>query len=327
MSLSLNLGGVGSLAQEPYDVAIVGGGPAGATAALYAARANLRTVVLDKSASAGALALTSKIANFPGISGEITGAELLARMREQATGFGASFVQAQVMLTSLAGDPKEIVTSAGTFRARAVIIATGKMGRKQRVPGESEYLGRGVSYCATCDAAFFRNRTVVVLGASEHAVEESLFLTQFASEVKLLVPGDQLHASEEQRAALAASPKVTLQYRRPLREVVGDGSVVQGVRVGSSGGDEIVHASGVFIYLPGSAPILDFIGDALDVTEAGCIHVRLDRSTSIPGVFAAGDVLCSYLQQAVVAAADGAIAAMSAEKHVRGRTKPRSDWG
>jgi thioredoxin reductase (NADPH) len=326
MGLSLNLGGVGSLAEETYDVAIVGGGPAGATAALYAARANLRTVVLDKSASAGALALTSKIANFPGIPGEITGAELLARMREQAASFGASFVQAQVMFTSLAGDPKELVTSAGTFRARAVIIATGKMGRKQRVPGESEYLGRGVSYCATCDAAFFRGKTVVVLGASEHAVEEALFLARFASEVKLLVPGDRLHVSDEQSAALAADSGVTVQYRRPLREVVGDG-VVQGVRVGVEGGDEIVQASGIFIYLPGSAPILDFIGDGLDVTEAGCIHVRLDRSTSIPGVFAAGDVLCSYLQQAVIAAADGAIAAMSAEKHVRGRTKPRSDWG
>ena len=326
MDFSLNPGASPSLGDDVYDVAIIGGGPAGATAALYAARADLRTVVLDKSLAAGALASTSKIANYPGVPGEVTGVDLLARMRDQAAAFGAAFVQAQVIAAYLAGDPKEIVTSVGTCRARTVIIATGKMGRKHRVPGEEEFLGRGVSYCATCDAAFFRNRTVAVVGAGEHAIEEALFLARFAASVLLFAPGDGLHVEPEAQAALSAEPKVVVHYRRPLRAVLGEGAVT-GIRVGTEFGEEVVPAAGVFIYLPGNAPVLDFVGDELERTEQGCIHVRLDRSTSLPGVFAAGDVLCSYLQQVVVAAADGAIAALSAEKHIRGRSKIRSDWG
>jgi len=323
VGFSLNLGGA-----EPsvYDVAVVGGGPAGATAALYAARAELTTVVLDRSASAGALAVTGKIANYPGIPEVLTGADLLGRIRQQATSFGAKFVQAQVASSDLHKEPKELYTSAGTFLAKTVIIATGKMGRKHKVPGEEEYLGRGVSYCATCDAAFFRDRTVAVVGSSDHAVEEALFTTQFARTVRLLAPGEKLTAAEELLAALSESPRVEVHYRRPLRAIVGNG-VVTGVKVGGPAGDEVIPADGVFIYLPGNAPILDFVDGDLAVTEQGCVVVGPDRQTSIPGVFAVGDVLCSFVQHAVVAAADGAIAAMAAEKLVRGRRKARSDWG
>ena len=139
------------------------------------------------------------------------------------------------------------------------------------------------------------------------------------------MPGDSLHVDDEARAALSAEPKIVVEYHRPLRAILG-GDTVTGVRVGTEAGEVVVPADGAFIYLPGNAPVLDFIGDELERTEQGCIHVRLDRSTSLPGVFAAGDVLCSYLQQVVVAAADGAIAALSAEKYVRGRAKIRFDW-
>ena len=323
MALSFSLGGS---APRVYDVVIVGGGPAGATAALYAARAGLATVVLDKSAAAGALALTSKIANYPGVPEELTGAELLGRMRAQAEGFGAEFVQAQVVGAEIRSDPKLLVTSAGEYRGRAVILATGKMGRKHKVPGEERFLGQGVSYCATCDAAFFRNSIVAVVGAGEHAIEEALFTAQFASEVLLLVPGDKLTASDEARAAAEAEPRLRILYRRPLRAILGH-EAVTGVRVGVGAGEDTLAVAGVFIYLAGNAPILDFVEGELELTESGCVAFNRDRSTSIPGVFAVGDLLCSFIQQAVVAAADGAIAAMAAERYVRGRKQARSDWG
>jgi len=323
MSLSFSLGNA-----EPsvYDVVIVGGGPAGASAALYAARADLRTVVLDKAFSAGALAITSKIANYPGIKEELTGAELLQLMREQAESFGAEFVQAQVTASDLASDPKQLFTSAGTYSARTVIVATGRMGRKNRVPGEEEFLGRGVSYCATCDAAFFRDREVVVVGSNEHAADEALFTAKFARGVRLLAPGDKLTVTEEQQAALAEEPRITVEYRRPLRAVLGNGAVT-GVRVAVPGGEQVIPAAGVFIFLPGNAPILDFAGGLIETNTEGCVAVSRDRQTNIPGVFAVGDLLCSFVQQAVIAAADGAVAAMAAEKLVRGRKKVRSDWG
>jgi thioredoxin reductase (NADPH) len=323
MALSFSLG----RSQAPeYDVVIVGGGPAGASAALYAARADLRTVVLDKAFSAGALAITSKIANYPGIKEELTGAQLLQLMREQAESFGAEFVQAQVTASDLASDPKQLFTSAGTYTGRTVILATGRMGRKNRVPGEEEFLGRGVSYCATCDAAFFRDREVVVVGSNEHAVDEALFTARFARSIRLLAPGDKLTATEEQQEALAREPKITVEYRRPLRAVLGNGSVT-GVRVAASGTEQVIPAHGVFIFLPGNAPILDFAGGLIETNAEGCVAVGGDRQTNVPGVFAVGDLLCGFVQQAVIAAADGAVAAMAAEKLIRGRKKVRSDWG
>ena len=323
MALTFNLG----LGSPPtYDVAVVGGGPAGATAALYASRSDLKTVVLDKSASAGALAITSKIANYPGVPDEITGAELLERMRAQASGFGAEFIQAQVISADLRGAPKTLATSAGEYSAQTVILATGKMGRKNKVPGEDTFLGRGVSYCATCDAAFFRDKTVAVVGATEHAIEEAIFTAQFAREVLLLVPGEKLTAAEYMVEQAVTHPKLRIEYRRPMREIVG-GSTVTGIRVGAGAADETLPVDGVFIFLAGNAPILDFIDDELSLTEEGCVVFNRDRSTNIPGVFAVGDLLCSYIQQAVIAAADGAIAAMAAERYVRGRKKARSDWG
>lgn len=323
MSLTFTFGGN---APVDYDLAIVGGGPAGATAAMYAARANLRTIVLDKASSAGALAITSKIANYPGVPETLTGAELLERMRNQAVSFGAEFVQAQVMSADLAGDEKTLVSSAGAYVAKTVILATGKMGRKNKVPGEDEYLGRGVSYCATCDAAFFQDRRVAVFGSSEHALEETTFITQFANKVDLYVPGEKLIAPDHAISAVLDHPRVEVAYRRPLRAIVGNG-VVKEVLVGGADGELSAPADGVFIFLPGNAPILDFAEGDVELTSAGCVAVGPDRMTSIPGVFAVGDLLCSFVQQAVVAAADGAIAAMAAEKYVRGRKKARSDWG
>lgn len=322
---SLKTGLDGGPREQTYDVLIIGGGPAGATAALYAARADLKTAVLDKAIVAGALAVTSKIANYPGIPMVLTGVELLQIMRDQAASFGAEFITAQVLSADLAGDPKELQTSVGPYRGRVVIIATGKMGRKGKIPGEEEFLGRGVSYCATCDAAFFRDQVVAVVGSSREAVEESRLVARFARKMYLVAPGENFHADQELLAELEADPRVEIRRNQGLRAVLGDDRVTA-MRLSGPNGEEKVAVDGVFIYLPGNLPIVDFLEGVVEVTEQQCVKVDRERATSIPGVYAIGDVVCSYIQQAVVAAADGAIAAMAAEKYVRGRAKVRSDW-
>ncbi len=322
---SLKVGLEAGPEEKVYDVLIVGGGPAGATAALYAARSGLSTVVLDKSVAAGALAVTSKIANYPGIPRVVTGLELLQIMRDQAAGFGAEFVGAQVLSADLLGEVKELRTSSGLFKGKVVVIATGKMGRKSKIPGEEQFLGRGVSYCATCDAAFFKDQVVAVVGASREAVEESELVAHFARKMYLIAPGEKFHTDHKQLAELEESPKVEILRNRGLREVLGDETVTS-IRLSGPHGESTLAVDGVFIYLPGNVPIIDFLEGAVEVTEQQCIKVDRERTTSVPGVYAIGDVVCSYIQQAVVAAADGAIAAMAAEKYIRGRAKVRSDW-
>ncbi|MEJ5252297.1 MAG: FAD-dependent oxidoreductase [Armatimonadota bacterium] len=312
--------------EEIYDVAIIGGGPAGATAAIYTARANLKTLVIDKGIANGALGITSKIANYPGIPGEISGEELVRRMRQQAESFGAKFVQDRIQATDLHSDPKLLFGNAGTYAAKTVIIATGSMGRGNRVPGEDRLLGRGVSYCATCDAAFFRDQEVAVVGSSEEAVEEALFLTQFASRVHFLCPKKEIHASPELVEELTAHPKVVMYWGVALREVLGE-QRVEAIRYRTPiGTEETLPVAGVFIYLQGAHPITDFLGGQLPLSEGGCLMVDSEYQTAIPGVYAVGDVLCNHVKQAVVAAAEGAIAAMAVEKHLRGRKKLVVDW-
>jgi thioredoxin reductase (NADPH) len=312
--------------EDMYDVIVIGGGPAGVTAAIYAARADLKTLVLDKGLTAGALGMTGKIANYPGVAGEIGGAELLERMRSQAQSFGAHLVQDKVLTTSLRGEIKEVSGGKGTYYGRGVIIATGSMGRTQTVRGEEKLVGRGVSYCATCDGAFFRDREVVVAGNNDEAVEEALFLTRFASRVHLLVQTPDLKASPELTEEISKHPKVLVYPGTRLREVVGQ-QRVEGVRAASrEGGDQEMAVAGVFIYLQGGKPITDFLGDQLPTTETGCLTVDEVMQTSLPGVFAVGDVLCNHLKQAVIAAGEGAVAAMALRRHLSGRDKLRPDW-
>lgn len=311
--------------EKVYDVLIIGGGPAGATAALYAARSGLSTAVLDKSVAAGALAVTSKIANYPGIPRVVTGLELLQIIRDQAISFGAEFVTTQVVSTGVFGDVKLLQTPSGPYKGKVVIIATGKMGRKSKIPGEEQFLGRGVSYCATCDAAFFKGQVVAVVGSSREAVEEALFISRLARKLYLIAPGEKFHAEGELLAELEANPGVEIRRNQGLREVMGEDAVT-GIKLSTPTGEETLTADGVFIYLPGNLPITDFLEGAVEVNEQQCIQVDRERATSVPGVYAVGDVICSYIQQAVVAAADGAIAAMAAEKYIHGRSKVRSDW-
>jgi len=308
-----------------HDLVIIGGGPAGATAALYAARADLATVVIDKGVTAGALGATGIIANYPGLP-DIGGAELVARIRAQAEAFGAVFVPDKVQGVELQSTPKVIYGNSGTYHGKTVLIATGSMGRTRRVPGEERLLGRGVSYCATCDGAFYRGRDVAVAGSSDEAAEEALFLARFAREVHLLVPTPALNVPPPLAEALAAQSRLRLHLSTVVREVLGADHVAA-VRVAPRGEPEHnLPVSGVFFYLQGGQPVTDFLAAQVPTHGQGCLAVDAEFRTAIPGVYAAGDVLCQHVKQAVVSAAEGAVAAMAVEKQLRGLRQLSQHW-
>jgi thioredoxin reductase (NADPH) len=312
--------------ENHYDVVIIGGGPAGATAALYTARADLKTLVIDKGITAGALGLTAKIANYPGVPGEISGAELVKVIRAQAESFGARFTPDKVQATDLENDPKTIFANDGVYTTRAVIIATGSMGRGQRIPGEDRLLGHGVSYCATCDAAFFRGQVVAVIGNSDEAIEESLFLTRFVQKVHLLSPTTELKASAELVAEISAHPGVDVHLGAAVREVIGE-TQVEGLRVAQRGQPEhMLSVSGAFFYLQGGKPVTDFLGGSLQAGPTGCLVVDREFQTTLPRVYAVGDVLCNHVKQAVIAAAEGATVGMVIEKQLHHRKQLAVDW-
>ena len=310
-----------------YDVVIIGGGPAGSTAGIYTARANLSTLVLDKGLTTGALGTTSKIANYPGVMGEVSGAQLLKTMRAQAESFGARYVNDKAIGTDLAGSPKVVYGNAGVYPARAVIIATGSLGRSNLIKGEAEFLGRGVSYCAVCDAAFFKDEAVAVAGKNDEAVEEALYLARFASRVTLLCPTPELVASEKLIAELKANSKIEVLLGAAIHEIYGN-THVGGIAYAQRGkeGEQKLAVKGVFIYLQGGVPITDFLQGQIETSAQGCILVDREFQTNVPGVFAVGDVLCQHIKQAVIAAADGATAGIAVEKYLRNRAKMGVDW-
>lgn len=321
MGLS-NLGG----SDNNYDVIIIGGGPGGASAAIYTARADLRTLVIDKGLTAGALGITGKISNYPGVPGPVTGSELVEIMREQAESFGAEFLTDKVVGVDLKSEPKMVMAGTGSFYAKAVILATGSMGRTSSVKGEEELLGRGVSYCATCDGAFFRDKTVAVIGNNDEALEETLFLTKFAERIHLIVPTPELKARDVLLAEVEASPQIDIRMGTRLKEISGNGTV-KSIRVHPRGGtEEELPVSGAFVYLQGGKPITDYLMEQLETSPDGCLVVDSEMQTAVPGVFAIGDLLCSHIKQAVIAASDGVIAAIAADKFINGRKKVKQDW-
>jgi len=306
-----------------YDVVIVGGGPAGLTAALYASRSKLKTLVLDKSPTAGALAYSSKIENYPGLNEPVSGKELLDTMRRQAVGFGAEYKETQVVGINLTGDVKEVITMDSTYTGKTLIIATGSMGRKPSIKGESEFLGKGVSYCAICDAAFFRGKTVCIVGNSEEAIKEAGVLARFAETVYLISPTQRLKVDEHPVLNIP-NIKVFLGYTVSIIE---GKEVVERIKMRDCDQKEVqLELSGVFVYLHGNKPITDFIAGSIKTGEDGCIQVNCMMEASIPGVFAAGDVTCTDIRQVVVATSQGCIAALAAEKYLYKRTKYRIDW-
>lgn len=310
-----------------YDVVIIGGGPAGASAAIYTARSDLRTLVIDKGVTAGALGITEKISNYPGVPGTVNGADLVEIIRKQAESFGATFITDKVVGVDFSSEPKVIMSASNTFQTRAIILATGSMGRASTVPGEEQLLGRGVSYCATCDGAFFRNRTVAVIGFNDEALEETLFLTKFAQKIFLIVSTPDFKARQHLIDEVMANPVIEVRLGTRFKAVVGENQV-EGIRVQSrdSKEDEVLPVEGIFIFLQGAKPITDYLMGQLEVTETGCLRVDRDLQTSVPGVFAVGDLLCSHIKQAVIAASDGVIAAIHVNKYLSGGKNLKPDW-
>ncbi|MDI6800799.1 MAG: FAD-dependent oxidoreductase [Thermodesulfovibrionales bacterium] len=309
---------------ELYDVIIIGGGPAGLSAAQYASRAKLKTVVLDKSATAGALAFASLIENYPGICQPMTGKELLDIFRRQAVEFGAEHVETQVIGVMLEGEVKQVFTMEKTYEGKTIIIATGSMGRKPTIKGEAEFLGRGVSYCAICDAAFFKGKIVCVIGDSEEAVKEAGVLTRFAETVYLVSPSKKLKVSDDYPALQIQNLRVI--YGQTVTSIEGS-ETVERIRIRDVQGNEsAVELSGVFVYLHGSKPVIDYLQGTIEISEDECVISNKMAETNISGVFSAGDVTCTEVRQVVVAAAQGCIAALSAEKYVFHRRRRRYDW-
>jgi thioredoxin reductase (NADPH) len=306
-----------------YDVIIIGGGPAGLAAGQYAARGKLKTVVLDKSATAGALAYSSRIENYPGLTQPIPGRELLDIMRKQAVGFGAEYAETQIIGVNVSDEIKEAIAMDRAFSGKTMIIATGSMGRKPSIQGEGEYLGRGVSYCAVCDAAFYRGLKVCVIGNSEEAIKEAGVLSRFAETVYLISPTQKLHVQDH---PVLQEPNVKVLLGYSVTSIEGS-ALVEKIRMRDSEDKETeLELAGVFVYLHGNKPVVDFLFGAIETKEDGCIPVSSMMETSIPGVFAAGDVTCTEIRQVVVAASQGCIAALSAERYLYKRKKVRMDW-
>lgn len=311
------------MSDKKYDVVIIGGGPAGGTAALYAARAELKTLVIDKSVRAGALGMTSKIANWPGIP-EISGDALVEQIQNHAKSYNAEFISTKVVGSYLNDEEKQLFTAEGdTITAKAVILATGAMGKSKTIPGEQELLGKGVSYCATCDGAFFKNKTVAVIGSNEETVHEAIFLTRFVQKLYIITPKSKLEASEELLEELKSKPQIEVLYRTQASSVKGDKGVT-GLELKGEIND-ILSVDGVFIFTQGNRPIVDYLID-INMTGEGCLLVNSDMETNIPGVFACGDILCNRVQQAVVAAGQGCIAALSADRYINKRKGVKKDY-
>jgi len=308
-----------------YDIVIIGGGPAGATAALYTARSGLKTAVVDKGLTTGALGITGKIENYPGVTDK-SGVELLTTMREQAQSFDAAFISDRIIGVDLQSDIKTAYGNIGAYSGKALIIATGSMGRGKRIEGESEYLGRGVSYCATCDGAFFQDQDVLVAGNSDEAVDEALFLTNFARKVHFLSPTETINAPEELLDALSKKENIEIYPAAKLKEISGNGKVDSAIIKIKGKDDENLDIEGAFIYLQGRKPITDFLQGQLAISESGCLIVDQQYQTAIENVYAVGDVICNHVKQVIIAAGEGAVAAMAAEKVLRGRRRSIVDW-
>lgn len=310
-------------AETIYDVIIIGGGPAGLSAALYAARAGLGTLVLDRNPAAGALGYAGRIENYPGVPGAVRGSELLAVFRKQAEHFGAEVRQEQVYGVDFGSEPKRVVAMEKSYGTRAVIIATGAMGRKPSIKGEEELLGMGVSYCAACDAAFYKDKDVAVAGGLDEVIDEVESLVRFARRVYLVTREKEL--SPEQRAALERLPNVVLKADSRLIAIEGE-VTVKGAAITRGGAEERLDVEGVFLYLHGSRPVTDFLYGALETSAEGCVMVDENMATSIAGVFAVGDVRCKKIRQVVVSTAEGCIAALAAERYINKREKIQPQW-
>ncbi len=308
-----------------HEVIVIGSGPAGYTAALYAARAQLKPIVFEGSVTAGgALMNTTDVENFPGFPGGIQGPDLMDAMRKQAERFGAELRTEDVTEVDLAADPKRVIVEGETYLARAVIIATGSRYRELGVPGEKRLSGHGVSWCATCDGFFFREQEIAVVGGGDSAMEEALFLTRFASTVTVIHRRDALRASKIMQERAFANPKIKFRWNSEISEVLGDKKIT-GLRLRDTVTGELsdLAVGGVFVAIGHDPRSELFTGQLATDSEGYLLVEQPSARTAIPGVFACGDVVDHTYRQAVTAAGTGCAAALDAERYLAGGTNPR----
>ena len=303
------------MSETIHDVVIVGSGPAGYTAAIYTARAGFKPVVVAGAlAAGGALMNTTEVENFPGFPEGVLGPELMDNMRQQAEKFGADVRYEDAYALELEGDIKKITLEDETLLARSVILAAGSEYRHMNVSGEEEFSGRGVSFCATCDGFFFRDKHVIVVGGGDSAMEEAIFLTKFASKVTVVHRRDQLRASKAMADRALANEKIEFAWNSVVEEVLGD-SAVTGVRLRSTVDDStrVLDADGVFVAI-GHLPRTTIVSGQVALDEAGYILVNdPGTATNLPGVFACGDAVDHTYRQAITAAGSGCRAALDAQ--------------
>ena len=301
-----------------YDMIIIGGGPAGYTAALYAARAGFDTLVLERLSAGGQMALTHQIDNYPGFEDGIDGFSLADKMKKQAERFGAKSKMAEVVRLDLTADPKRIEAESGTFFGKTVVLATGANPRELGVEKEAELFGRGVAYCAACDGMFYRCKTVIVVGGGNNAAADALLLSRIAEKVILVHRRDTLRATKIYHEPLMKAQNVEFRWNSIVKELFHEEKIT-GVRLAdvNTGEESTIACDGVFVSV-GRKPATEFLRGQVAIDGNGYVVAGEDTKTNIPGVYAVGDVRTKELRQIVTAVADGAVAVHEAEKYLAG---------
>ena len=302
-----------------YEIVIIGGGPAGLTAGLYTSRARLHTLLIENALFGGQMTTTETIDNYPGFPEGVTGEELSRLMEEQAKRFGMETVNDEVVEVKLEGAQKQVRTTESSYECKTLIICTGAEYRKLGVPGEKEFAGKGVSYCATCDGAFFKDSQIVVVGGGDSALTEALFLTKFVRELTIIHRRDALRATKIYQEKAMANPKIKFLWNSVVQEIKGD-EVVRAVAVKNVKTGEIKEfpTDGAFLFV-GLLPRTQFLKGLVQMDEAGYIVTNDHCETSVKGIFAAGDCRKKLLRQIATGVGDGATAAFAAEKYLEER--------
>lgn len=299
-----------------YDLLIIGGGPAGLTAGLYAGRSMLKVRLFEQQVVGGQAAITDHIENYPGFPEGISGFELTDKMREQAEKFGVELDLAEVTAVDFSGPVKKVVASSGEYSAKAVIISSGVRPSRLDAQGADALTGRGISYCATCDGPFFRDRKVMVVGGGNSAVEEAIYLTRFASSVTIVHRRDQLRADKIVQERAFKNEKIDFLFDSVITAVSGDAAVSKvTVKNVKTGDEKEVAVDGIFVFV-GNIPNTEIFDGKIELDGQGYVLTDNTLMTSVPGVFAAGDVRQSTLKQVATAVGEGALAAVSAEKYI-----------
>lgn len=304
--------------QKIYDVAMIGAGPSALAAAVYTTREDLQTVLIEKGPVGGLAAITDLVDNYPGFAKGISGLELAQNFQEQAERFGANIEYGEVTSIQDTGDTKKIVTTEGDFTAKTILIATGSAYKQLGIPGEKEFYGRGVHYCATCDGAFYRDRKLVVVGGGNSAVQEALFLLKYATHIDMLVRSD-VKASEVLQHDLDKAVKagrITIHLNTTTNEIVGENNKVTKVRATKDGKPVEIATDGVFVFI-GLVPNTGFLKNTnIQLDDRGFIKTDINLQTAIPGVFCSGDVRSGATMQIASAAGEGATAALKIREYL-----------